>query len=671
MLEDYPTYTSGKLNAYAQDPRDRNVLYAAGGRGTGNEVYTSAGIYKTTDGGASWRPADAGLTGLSGEISSVVNALWLDRKHPDVLLAATEDDGVFRTDDGGTSWQNVYRTTQATQFAFFKGAVLAATAAGILASTDDGRTWTVALAGSARRHPSALAAGADTAFAGMSDGSVFASSGGGWKHAGTLPYEAHGAPGSFTPQVHQIAVDPLDDRIVYANTNDGPWNQDLHASTDGGRTWNTLWKDTTQRFIWPQTIAFSRVHAHRLYVGFPGQLYYIPADGAPSPQQSPAASLSVGDLRDIWTQANGKDDACFIAADQGLDYAPTCSKSPGKAGNPLRNDTVLTGSMAIGLGRFFAVSPDQKTILTSMQDYFSFVTFDAGKTWQRNQLLSEDGFNEMQPGNPKVCYAFDEYSGLTVSTDGCHTYSNFSTKSRNVRSYRLMTTPLAFDSKNPKHLYLAAVGPNFNDQYAGKSIGVLTTFDYGASLTKLPWPVARPGMIAVDPRDADHILVGGIKGGKATLNVTFDAGKTWNESTGVPPSPFWFDASIDPADGNVVLASDADAANDVFVLRSTDGGKTFRRTMLTARANGAPMFYVFSQSREIRFNPDVRKGTPYAALTTLHGAFVSTDLGLHWQRVDSNTIAHSFWGIRWSNGYLYLASDGQGILRSTQPLQTR
>ena len=431
----------------------------------------------------------------------------------------------------------------------------------------------------------------------------------------------------------------------------------------------------------PQAIAFSQVYPHRLYIGFNGRLTYLRSDGAADPSPSPAANLSVGDLRNVWTQANGKDDACWITADQGLDYEPTCSKILGRPYNPLRNDSVVSGSTATGLARFFAVSPNQKTVISSLQDYYSFVTFDGGTTWQRNQLLSEDGFNELAPDDPRVCYAFDENNGLTVSTDGCHTYVNFSTRSQNLRSSRLMTTPLAFDPTNPKRLYLTAVGPLFNSQYQSKSIGVLTTTDYGASFTKLPWPIARPGMIAIDPHNPAHIVVGGLKNGRSTVNVTFNAGKTWTEASGVTATPFWYDATIDTANGRVVLASNADLANNVFVLRSLDGGKTFHRManvtngpLLRIRsgeddATAPSSFYVFSPSREIRFNPGVSKGTPYAVLTTLQGAFLSTDLGRHWQRLDLQLIAHSFWGIRWSNGYLYLGSDGQGIVRSTRPLQ--
>jgi hypothetical protein len=73
--------------------------------------------------------------------------------------------------------------------------------------------------------------------------------------------------------------------------------------------------------------------------------------------------------------------------------------------------------------------------------------------------------------------------------------------------------------------------------------------------------------------------------------------------------------------------------------------------------------------REIRYNQDHRTGVSDAVLTTLRGAFISADDGSTWQRIDNATIAHSFWGVRWNAGYLYLGSDGQGLLRSVAAVQ--
>ena len=62
---------AGKLNAVAVELSNPQVMYAAGGVGPGNSGPGSeAGVYMTTDGGASWSQVDGGLT------STAIGALW-------------------------------------------------------------------------------------------------------------------------------------------------------------------------------------------------------------------------------------------------------------------------------------------------------------------------------------------------------------------------------------------------------------------------------------------------------------------------------------------------------------------------------------------------------------------------------------------------------------------
>ncbi len=118
------------------------------------------------------------------------------------------------------------------------------------------------------------------------------------------------------------------------------------------------------------------------------------------------------------------------------------------------------------------------------------------------------------------------------------------------------------------------------------------------------------------------------------------------------------------------------------MLRSTDGGRTFKRTatvtnapLIRGRIDAEqeelvePPYFAYSPVREIRFNQDVTRGISDAVLTTLRGAFLSSNNGSSWRRLDKDLIAHSFWGTRWHDGYLYLASDGQGVLKSSAPVQ--
>ncbi|HTX58325.1 MAG TPA: hypothetical protein VMH02_01525 [Verrucomicrobiae bacterium] len=684
-----PTWLPGKINAFAMDPANPKVLYIASGRGTGLESYSSAGISKTSDGGESWSAIDRGLTDPSGAISSVVNALWLDPSDPSVLLAATEYDGLFRSTDAGASWRSVYRSTRATQIVSYRGALYASSAAGILASSDDGASWRVELAATDSRQPTAfgVAAGGSSGgalYAGMSDGTIYAFENGSWSRAGKIAYEPRPRTSGASPEVHQIAVDPRSPATLYANTNDGPWNQDLHVSTDAGRTW----KDVQTAAIddegyGPQTIAYSAVHPHALYVGTDSTLFLIDGDAALRARGRLAATVDL-DLRDLYVFPNGSDDACYLASDQGLVYVNACSTHTKKyVGTYLSTTTTA-------LARRFVVSPNRKTIASSFQDWTSMYATGGGAAWNFNaQYLYEDGFNELRPGNPRICYAYDEEYGLRVSSDGCINYAAANRAQRGIAPSRLMTAPIAFDPRDPLHMYLAS-GPSETPANAGileAPKGAFESSDGGATLHRLDWPVRWPGAIAVDPGNGSHLLVGDLRNGRSSLLVTTDGGKTWRSCAGVPPTPYWYAISISPANGETILASNVDASNNVFVLRSTDGGKTFRRIasvvnapQLRGRVDAdrvergglegarAPEYFNYSPEREIRYDQDVTHGRPAVVVTTLLGAYLSRDDGTTWQRLDRGLIAHSFWGSRWVDGYLYLASDGQGIVETATPL---
>jgi photosystem II stability/assembly factor-like uncharacterized protein len=93
------------------DPRDPNTLYAAAyqrlRRAWGfNGGGPGSGIYKTTDGGRSWRQLTNGIpAGDKGRIG-----LAIARTNPRVLNATVEhagESGTYRTEDGGESWTRV------------------------------------------------------------------------------------------------------------------------------------------------------------------------------------------------------------------------------------------------------------------------------------------------------------------------------------------------------------------------------------------------------------------------------------------------------------------------------------------------------------------------------------------------------------------------------------
>ncbi len=80
--------------AIAPDPKDPLVLYV----GT-----HEAGVLKSTDGGAAWAAVNTGLAGLD------VHGLAVDAAAPGTLHAVVrgQGEGVFRTTDGGAKWTRV------------------------------------------------------------------------------------------------------------------------------------------------------------------------------------------------------------------------------------------------------------------------------------------------------------------------------------------------------------------------------------------------------------------------------------------------------------------------------------------------------------------------------------------------------------------------------------
>jgi len=645
---------SGKINAFAIDPTNANVMYIGGGAGTGLEVFSNAGIYRTTNGGASWQSIQPGA----------VNALWLDPAQPTHILAADEDNGILTTSDSGATWRTVYSTTSATQFAFFGGSLYATTAAGIIASTDRGNTWQIS--SSIDAPATAFGSAQGVLIAGMANGSVYSYANGAWQKMGTIPFNPNTGTGLSAPTVHQIAVDPLTPTHVYATTNDGPWDQTLFVSTDSGATWKPVNYNG-----WPQAIAFSEIAPHMLYVGDEGSFNALNADGTQSPTVNFQSYLQVIDLRNIWVTSLAGAEVCWIGSDQGLDRVPDCVNL-GKAGT----DSVVSGPAGMTLARRLAVSTTG-TVMASFQDLQSFSSANGGGSWTSHPGLYEDGFVDFRPGSANVCYAYDENNGVSISLDGCATFAIPTAAQAAILPSRLMTNAMAFDPSNPLHMYFLS-GPR---SVFGKSApnGVFESFDGGATFVQDAWPFGAPGAIAIDPHNPKHIVACDLPlYTTSVLWTTFDAGKTWTNAKSLPQTPYWYAIAISPVDGKDVVIANADASGNAFSLHSSDGGLTFgAATTAAARATAVRGsarvsqarrgVYVYSPMRQIRFDQDVTSGVPCAILTTSKGAYESCDFGATWARIDQTLAVHSFWDVRWVGGSVYLASNGFGVLRSAAP----
>ncbi len=160
------------IGAIAVAPSDSNIVYIGTGdvSNVGGAVNQGNGMWKSTDAGDTWQ--HIGL-----EDSRHIAAIWVDPKNADIVFAAAlghtfapnEERGVFKSTDGGKSWRKVlYKDdkTGAIDVAFapdnpqigyatlwyhyvnpdtpFAG-LLGTGGAGVYKTTDGGETWTAVM----------------------------------------------------------------------------------------------------------------------------------------------------------------------------------------------------------------------------------------------------------------------------------------------------------------------------------------------------------------------------------------------------------------------------------------------------------------------------------------------------------------------------------------------
>jgi photosystem II stability/assembly factor-like uncharacterized protein len=116
------------FSSVAVDPRDERTVYAAGGRG----------IFKSADGGQTWRAVDKGL------VSRYVFDLAIDQHDPATLYAATAG-GVFKSTDAATSWRLTGLPVGAIAVLIdplnSNTLYVAADVRGVFKSSNGGQTW--------------------------------------------------------------------------------------------------------------------------------------------------------------------------------------------------------------------------------------------------------------------------------------------------------------------------------------------------------------------------------------------------------------------------------------------------------------------------------------------------------------------------------------------------
>jgi photosystem II stability/assembly factor-like uncharacterized protein len=638
---------TGSIGAIVVAPSDPSIIYVGTGEGLNRpDLATGDGMYKSTDGGATW-------THLGLRDSQQIPYVSVDPRNPDRLFVAAlghpygpnAERGIYRSTDGGKTFDKVLGKDENTGGSFveidpanpqvvyaslweerqgpWENGAWGGTGGGLFKSTDGGTTW--------RQLTSGLPAvvQANVAISRSNPNRLYAAVAGGGQgpRPGTGIYRSDDAgetwvrtttdtrPGARIGggDVPLLAVDPRNPDIVYVDST-VTWK-----STDAGRTWTGL-------------------------RGAPGgddyQHIWINPD-------NPAIMLIASDQGAIITVNGGQTWSSWYTQ-------PTAAMYHVAADNAFPY-------------RLCSGQQDSGSACVSSRGNDGQITM---REWHPVGV-EEYGYAAPDPLDPDVVYGgkvtrYDRRTGQVQNVAP--------TPIRPADFRALRTQPVIFSPKDPHILYFAS-NTLWKTTDGGQSWQRISpdltrkTWEIPASVGKYrDQPTAQPTQrgviyaVGASPLDVNRIWAGTDDG---LIQVTSDGGRTWKDVTPPQMTPF---AKVSILDAGHFDALTAYAAINTFrlddlrphILRTHDGGKTWTE-ITNGIANGAPI-------NVVREDPQ-RKGLLFAGSETQ--VWVSFDDGDHWQSLRLNLPAISIRDLIIKDDDVAVGTHGRGfwILDDITPLR--
>lgn len=605
-------FKTGSVGAVAVSISDPNVVYVGMGEHAPRGVMTSYGdgVYKSTDAGKTWK-----YMGLKE--TQHIARIVIHPKNPDIIYVAAQgqlngknpERGVFKSTDGGVSWKKVLYVNDGTGCAELSmdatdpnilyaamwehqrlpwKVISGGPGSGLYKSMDGGATWTEMTEGLPKeKGKMAIAvspANSQKVYAVIESdteqekGGLFVSEDAGknWSRV-SLDHRLVQRAWYYI----EVFPDPKNENTVYV------MSADALRSIDGGRTWETIngpHGDYHNLWINPNNpknlcisddggagISFDYGASWSTQSNMPtGQFYRINVDnqfpyriygGQQDNTSVSIASRAIGSYGigfDNWTSSAGGESA-FLAFDpdnprfvMGGSYLGTIEVLDTKS-------NASTNIMAAPIQYLGRATKDMKyrfnwsaPIIWSQHDPNTFYhgaqlllrTRDMGKTWEEaspdltrnekakqgkgggpytNEAVGAENYGTIayiieSPQEKGVIWVGTDDGYVQVTRDNCKTWTNVTPKTLQ----ECLVNAIEVSPHDPATAYIATTRYKFNDQ-APK---LMKTTDYGKTWTDITGNIpygAYTRVIREDPKRKDLLFAGTETG----LYISWNGGKNW------------------------------------------------------------------------------------------------------------------------------------------------
>jgi len=692
--------------------RGGRSLGSSGSPGRPNEYYfgaTGGGLWKTVDGGTEWEPVTDGQV-----TSSSVGAVAVAETNPDIVYigmgevqlrgSITQGDGVYKTKDGGKTWRHLgLKETQAvaririhpTNPDIVYVAALGHPYGdneerGVFKSTDGGNNWKKVLyvspkAGAVdliidRNNPKVLYAStwevqrkAWKMWGGGGDSKLWKSIDGGetWS-------DLTSNTGMPAPPIGKIGVtvSPVDSNRIWAivEANEGG----VFRSDDGGKTWE---KTNDERKLRQRAFYYSRIYAdpwdketvYCLNTGF-----YKSTDGGKTFDTT--IKVPHGDNHDLWIDPNNPDR--MINSNDG---GGNVSINGGKSWT--EQDYVTTQFYHVMTTsdvpyHVAGAQQDNSTLAMPSDGWDHMQARGPNHGWYYAVGGGESGWITQHPENKDIFYAGSQGALLTR-------YDRSNGQTRDIQVYPRFfsgepasalperwqwTFPIMFAHQDSNIMYTCSqhVWKTTNDGQSWEKISPDLTYADPETLGKtggvitmdMNGPEIYATVFALAPSFHDiNTIWAGSDDGK--IHITRDGGGNWEDITPKDLPKFSRVSIIDESKhrpGTLFVAANRYQVDDrqPYVFKTHDYGKTWTKII-----NGIEDGHF---ARAVREDPE-RQGLLF--LATEHGVYFSMNDGELWQSLQLDLPDTPIRDLVVKDNDVVLGSHGRGfwILDDIQPLR--